>query len=491
MRRVLHRITAFSVILALVVCWAAIGGGNASAQGVPGTVAPGQWASAINLQNVGNAATKPTISFFDQNGGNPILTYTTPNDVPKNGSLSLYVPSSISNLPANHQYSAVVSSVEPFQVSVNTASTSSTTPPWTAFAYEGIGSSQAGTTLYYPGLYKNYFSFNSEMVVQNAGDTPATLKADFYNSAGTKIATANLGTLNKNAALTFPIASLVATPALPSGNSTGLFGAVVTSTQGNIPLVGIANIWRTSPTNGTASYNAAAGGSSVLYAPSLLNNYFGFATALTIQNVSASDASVLIQYSNGHSVGPFTLKKFASQAFYQPSDPGLNNVSGNVNGVFSAKVTTQGGSIIGLVSQSVPSGSAGSFGSYNTPAVASPAVNISSVLHGYFGYFTAVTVQNTGNTTTDVLITYANGVSKKFPGIGPNKTVNILHLSGDGLTNGTATSAVVKSVKPNSNTDDTAPLVAVIQHNTAPGVNGNDPTHVPSDYLLAVTGAPK
>jgi len=259
--------------------------------------------------------------------------------------------------------------------------------------------------------------------------------------------------------------------------------------------VGIANLWRTSPANGTASYNAAATGSSVIYAPSLLNNYFGFATALTVQNVSAATVTVLITYSNGYSVPQFSLAPFATRAFYQPSDTHLP--SGNTNGVFSAKVVANGGTIVGLVSQSIAFGPAnGSFASYNMPGTTTPAVNISSVLHGYFGYFTAVTVQNTGNTTTDVLITYANGQTRRFTNVGANKTVNILHLDstpGEVLPNNTATSAVVKSVKPGSNPpqDDTATLVAVLQHGTAPGVNGNDPSHVPSDYLLSVTGSPK
>jgi len=483
----LHRIAAFSVTLALVVCWAAIGGGSASAQG--GTAAPGKWSSAINLQNVGNNAASATITFYDLQG-TPIKQLTTAS-IAKNGALSLYVPTGVQDLSAG-QYSAVVNSVEPFLVSVNTGSTNSASAPWTAFAYEGIGSSQAGNTLFFPGLYKSYFSFDSEMVIQNAGEATATLKADFYNAAGTKVASiANLGTVAKNAAKTISIASL---STLPSGNTNGLFGAVVTSTAGNIPLVGIGNIWRTSPTNGTASYNASSIGTSTIYAPSLLNNYYGFATALTVQNINPTQtATVVLTYSNGKS-RQFALKPFASQAFYQPSDALVTGESGNVKGIFSAKVTTTGGSIVGLVSQGISFGPAnGSFASYNMPGTTTPAVNISSVLHGYFGYFTAVTVQNTDPTrTTDILITYANGKSRKFTNVGPNKTVNILHLdtSGDVLTNGTATSAVVKSIT-STGADNNVNLVAVLQHGTAAGVAGNDPTHVPSDYLLSVTGSPK
>lgn len=493
MRLVLHRIAAFSIALALVVCWAAIGGGTASAQGQSGTAAPGKWASSINLQNVGNAAATPTITFYNSSGAQ-INQFTPSQPIAKNGALTLFVPTQITGLTPG-QFSAVVNSVEPFQVSVNTASTNDTAPPWTAFAYEGIGSSQSGTSLYFPGLYKSYYSFDSEMVIQNAGDTTATLKADFYNKVGTKIATANLGTLAKNAAKTFPIATLVATPALPSGNLNGIFGAVVTSTSGTISLVGIANLWRISPTNGTASYNAATVGSGTIYAPALLNNYFGFATALTVQNVHPTQtASVRITYSN-NTTKDFNLLPFATQEYYQPGVPGLP--SGNVNGVFSAKVTTSGGSIVGLVSQSVPFGALnGSFASYNMPATTTSAVNISSVMHGFYGYFSAVTVQNTGTAATDILITYATGQSRRFLNVAPNATVNILHLSStpdEVLPNVTSTSAVVKSVKLNTNPpqDNTVTLVAVIQHGTAMGVNGYDPTHVPSDYLLALTGSAK
>jgi hypothetical protein len=492
MRLVSHRIGAFATALALLICWAAIDGGSASAQGQPGTTAPGVWGSAINLQNVGSNSATPTITFYNANG-EQVTQFSPSQPIAKNGALSLFVPAQVQKLSPG-QYSAVVRSAEPFVASVNTASTNNATPPWTAFAYEGIGSSQAGATLFFPGLYKGYFSFDSEMVIQNAGTTTATLKADFYNAAGTKIATANLGTLARNAARTFPIATLVATPPLPGGNTAGLFGAVVTSTQGNIPLVGIANIWRTSPTNGTASYNASTTGSSVLYAPALLNNYFGFVTALTVQNVHPTQtANVRLTYSDG-TFTDFALKPLAARQFYQPGDSRLP--SGNTNGVFSAKVTTQGGSIVGLVSQSIVFGPPnGSFASYTMPRTAAPAVNISAVLHGYFGYFTAVTVQNTDPIrTTDIVITYANGKERRFQNVGPNRTVNILHLDstpGEVLSNGTTISAVVKSVIPGTNQDDTVNLVAVIQHNTAPGVNGNDPSHVPSDYLLALTGSPR
>jgi hypothetical protein len=479
MKLALRRIGAIALALALVVSFGAFGANSAMAQGQTSTNINGVWASSINLQNVGVTAATPTITFYNASGA-ALTSFTPSAPVAAGGALSLYVPAQVSALPAGQQFSAVVSSTEPFQVSVNTASTNSVSQPWTAFAYEGV--SQGGTNLYLPGLYKNYFGFSSEMVIQNAGTGTATLTARFFNTAGTQIATASLGTLAPNASKTFGIASLTTTPALPSGNTAGKFGAVVTSNEG-VALVGIANLWRTSPTAGTASYNAFTSGSSTLYVPALYKNYFGFGSALTLQNVSGTTAAGKITYGNGASTN-FSLAPNASQEFYQPANGALP--SGNSAGVFSAKVTTTSGSVVGIVSLSQISGAVGAFASYTVPGAASAQVNIPNVLSDYFGYFSAVTVQNTGATATNITIKYATGQSRIFNNVPANGTVNIIHLNntGDVLPDKTTTSAVVSSSNGN-------PLVAVIQHNSANGVSGYNAAKAVGDFLLAVTGSAK
>lgn len=474
MRLVLRRVRAIVMAVALVASFGAFSARTVSAQ----TNAPGTWQSAILLQNVGGAAATPTVTFYNTSGG-AVTTFTPSAPVAAGGALEIFVPARVSALPAG-QFSAVVSSTEPFQVSVNTTSTNSAAPPWTAFAYEGV--SQGGTTLYGPGLYKSYFNFDSEMVIQNAGTGTATLTARFFNTAGQQIATANLGTVAPNAAKTVGIASLQSTPALPSGNTNGKFGVVVTSNE-NVPLIGIINIWRTVPTPGTASYNMFTSGAATLYAPALYKNYYGFGSALTLQAIGGA-ASGTITYGNG-TTQPFTLSTAgASQEFYQPNNAALP--SGNTAGVFSAKVTTTSGNVVGLVSLSVPQGGVGSFGSYVVPSAASKDVNIPNVLSDYYGYFSAVTVQNTGTTPTNVTIRYAGGQTKTFPNVPANGTVNIIHLdnAGDILPFRTTTSAVVSSSNGN-------PLVAVIQHNTANGVAGYDPAKGSGDFLLALTGTAK
>lgn len=438
------------------------------------TNAPGVWSSSINLQNVTTSTATVVVTFYDSSG-NVVTTYT-PSALAGGEALSIFVPA-ITTSPAlpSGQYSVVVSSDVQILASVNTASTSSTSAPWTAFAYDGFDSSQAGSTLYFPGNYNNYFNFFSELVIQNTdASTTATLRGTFRNQSGTVLASnVNLGTVAPNASRTIAMSSVAG---LPSGSS-GVFSAVITSDQ-SVNIVGVANIWRTSPTNGTASYSGFTGGSSSLYPPALYNNYFGFRSALTIQNVGTSNAIGTITYTNGTPVN-FNLAPGAAQEYFQPNNASLP--SGNSAGVFSAKVTTTQGSVVGLVSLSSATG--GPFASYNVPSAASTTVNIPNLLSDYYGYFSAVTVQNAGTTATNVTINYANGQTRSMGNVPAGGTINIIHLdnAGDVLPFRTSTSATVTS--SNSN-----PLVAVIQHNTSPNVAGYNSAKTPSDYLLAVTG---
>ncbi len=439
---------------------------------------PASKSSSINLQNIGSEPADVVINFYDDAGNQVATSWDTGNDpIPAGGALSLYVPVAMADLQPG-QYAAVVSSSTEVLASVNTSSSASNSAPWIGFAYDGFDSSEAGETLYFPGNYNNYFGFFSELVIQNAGAGDATVSASFTDANGNTVATKTLGTIKPNAAKTYAMEDL----GLPSGNSAGLFGATITATSSDaVSLVGVANIWRLSPTAGTASYSGFTSGSSEVFAPALYKEYFGFGSALTIQNVSTTEnAAGSIVYGNGHTV-PFNLGPGAAAEFYQPGDAALP--SGNSAGVFSAKATATSGSIVGLVSLSVPDGGAGSFASYNAAPEAKAEVKIPNINSDYFGFFTAVTVQNTGISSADITITYPSGQFRTFPGVGGGQTVNILHLnsSGDVLANSTSTSAKVTASNGN-------PLVAVIQHNTAPGVNGHDASKTPSDFLFAVTG---
>ena len=481
-----NRLTALTLTLAMLLGLFAFSNGRAFAQRSV-TAAPGAWKSAILIQNTGTASADVTVDFYSKDGGTTPTTSYTPAAIAAGKSVTIFVPSDVTTLAAG-QYSAIISSSSPVIASVQTSSLDSAPPgPWTAFAYEGVGTENTAAKLFFPANYKNYYGFYSELVIQNTTATATTATADFYDQAGTKIGSVSLGDIGANQARTYATAELAA---LPSGNSAGIFGAVVTSSGAS--LAGIVNVWRTTPTNMTGSYNAFTAGTTTLYAPSLTNNYYGFASALTIQNVDqATDAVVTVTYSNGVT-DTVTLKPNAAFAFYAPVNPKLPK--GKVDGTFAAKVTTVGGSIVGQVGYSQPpelnGGVAiGSYANYNCPPVASASVNIPNMLNNYYALFTNVTVQNTGATVTDITLTYETGVKWTIPNVAPNGVANFLQLPN--VTGNPLASTLKSSLSGVVSSSNSMPLVAVIQHNTSPGVNGYNPAKLPSDYLHVFTATPR
>lgn len=478
-------VTALALTIALLLSLFAFSGRTAQAQRDT-TAAPGQWGSAVLIQNTGNATAQVVVKFYDKDGALR-KTYTVANGIEAGKSKTLLVGFSQAEFGdlAAGQYSAVIESDQPVVASVQTSSIESG-GPWTAFAYEGV--SETATKLFFPANYKNYYGFFSEMVIQNAGTSTATLSVEFYAQTGSRIGNAiSLGTLDVNRAKTFAMSDAIFA-SLPSGDANGIFGAVVTSS--GAPIAGVGNLWRTAPTNMTASYNAFTSGSATVYVPTLTNDYYGFGSQLTIQNIHPTEtATITIRYGNGHTVTD-TLGPNVAKGYYTPSISALP--SGDGNGIFGAVVTTVGGSIVGNVGYSRPTElnggqTFGDYASYNCPPVAAAQVNIPSILNNYYGLFTNVTVQNTGNVTTNITLTYEGGQPWTIPNVAPNGVANFLHLpssNGNPLPYQSSVSGVASS-------SNGQPLVAVIQHNTEAQLTEYNGAKQPSDFLHVFTATPK
>ncbi len=445
--------------VALLLLWA--GNGIVVAQST-GTKAPGIWVSSINIQNVGTGDATVVLNFYDANGS-LVLSYTVTPVIPAGGSRSLYVPTQIPGL-SDGQYSVIVSSDQPLQVVVNSSSTN----PSTAGAYKGVQADEVGTTLYFPGLYKNYYGFYSQIVLQNVEDSDATVTIKFYyQKTGEEAVTVGPFTIPKTSSRVFALGDLTD---VPSGNVNGLLSAVVTS---NKKLAGIANIWSSAYHGEYSDYNAYTSGSTtVVYAPALYKNYYGFVSSLTIQNLSNENANIRVTYSNGVTETK-TLSPFQAFEYYQPANPALP--SGNVQGVFSAKIESLDGKPI-VVLVNVEDKTKGLLASYNGPSEATTSVGCPVVLKAFYGWFSAQTVQNVGTAPTNITITYASGQSRTFNNVPPNGTVNIIELANAGsvLPDSSSVSAVITSTGQ--------PIVAVVQENS-----NSRYASTPGDYLLAYT----
>lgn len=443
--------------------------GSVVAQGSENSQAPGTWSSSINIQNVGTGDATVVITFYDSSG-TEALSYTVSPVIQAGGSRSLYVPTDIPGL-SDGQYSVVVSSNEEIQVVANAASTS----PYTSGSYNGIGSAAIGSTLYFPGLYKNYYEYYSEVVLQNTQSTDASVTLRFYDqNSGSQVGGDINATIPGNSSRVFTLQDLAT---LPSGNTNGLFSLQVTSDQ---DLAGVANIWSSAFQGIFSDYNAYVSGAQTVYAPALYNAYYGYVSALTVQNIDSSAADVTITYSNGETEN-VTLEPRTAREYYQPNNSALP--TGNTNGVFSAKVEcTNGQDIVVLVN--IQKNDKGYLASYNGPDAATDSVNAPVVLKEFYGWYSAVTVQNVGTAATNITITYAStgNPTRIFNDVPPNGTVNIIQLEAAGetaLPDGSSVSAVISS-------SNGQPIVAVVQEDSQTSYSAN-----PGDYLLAYTGNPR
>jgi len=433
------------------------------------SIAPGTWASSINIQNPTNptnASATVTLTFYDSTGIK-VLEFTVAPPIPAGGSRSLYVPADIGGLSSG-QFSVVARS----DVDVNIVVNSSSTSPYTAGSYTGLkADGDIGTALYYPGLYNNYYGFSSEIVIQNTDISfPANIQIQFFNQrTGAAVGPIITETVPGGSSKAFPLSEV---GGLPTGNTNGLFSAKVTSTNGK-SLAGIANIWTAALRGSFADYNAFVDGATSTWVPALYKNYFGFVSSLTVQNIESTMANVTITYSNGVTVTT-TLAPNQAAEFFQPNNPQLP--SGNTQGVFSAKIVSDK-KIVTLVN--IEDKTRGLLASYNGAKNPSPTVLCPVVLKEFYQWFSAQTVQNVGTLATNITITYANGNTRAFNNILPNGTVNIIELNTTGsvLPSGSSLAATITS-------HNGQPLVAVVQQNSNERNIAN-----PGDYLLSYTCA--
>ncbi len=422
--------------------------------------APGAWVSSINIQNPSATAADVTLLFYDAAGVLKLTFPVTPS-IPAGGSRSLYLPTDVVAL-TNGQFSVIAQSTTEVNIVVN----SSSTVPYTAGAYTGLQAADIGTTLYFPGLYNNYYGFYSELVIQNTSTLPANLSVQFYNQAtGAAVGAPYTHSLPAAASAVFTLNLL--SPALPSGNTSGLYSAKVTS---NVAIGGIANIWSAAKYGEFSDYNAFADGSLTSVVPALYKFYYNFVSSLTVQNIETTNADVTITYSNGTTETATILPNQAKE-FYQPNNPLLP--SGNTSGVFSAKISSTK-KVVALVN--VEDKTKGLFASYNGARNPTNTVLCPVVMKAFYQWFSAETIQNVGTLPTNITVTYASGLTRTFLNVPANGTINVVELATAGsiLPDVSSLAATI--------TSSGQPLVAVVQENSNERYSS-----APGDYLLAYT----
>jgi len=401
---------------------------------VPG---PGSgYNSGFTVQNMSPSDTSCVFSVYDQNGS--VIYTSSAINIPGNGSYFVYVGGL--SIP-NGMYSVQVSCDQPVVAIANMTSSVGN-----AASYEGFDSGRVSNVLYVPGLYKNYYGYTSNVVVQNASGVPITATLEIYPlGSSTPITTPTITNLAPNASKYFDL-SLISIPA----------GAYSGRILADGPVAGIVNIW--SSGGEQYAYDAIPSGSTKIYAPVLMKSYYGFNTALTIQNTENATGLITVTYSSGLVVTK-TLPAYGSVLLYTPNEPLPSGWIG------SAKIESDV-QVIALVNESGNQKRAGSYTGFSN---ATNTAFAPIVLKNYYGFSTSITCQNVGDSSTNIQITYSNGYTSTVSSVPPNGTVLFYQPNVAGLPNGFNGSATI--------TSSSSPIACIVNQNKV-----NDPSS--ADWLL-------
>jgi hypothetical protein len=199
-------LTRFALALGLfgaLVAAPAVGGsrllGHAEATSVQSV--SGTWVSSVTVLNP-SSNTQPatiTVNFYDPTGAQITLATVTQANVAPGNTAFWYVPN-ITGLTPNQTYSAVVSADQQVYATVNLATASGTIPTM-GETYNGVDTTHVASTASAPAVYRSYYGFTSNLVVQNTGSSPTTATVSFTGNNGiSNVVVSSPNPINPNAA---------------------------------------------------------------------------------------------------------------------------------------------------------------------------------------------------------------------------------------------------------------------------------------------------
>lgn len=374
----------------------------------------GTFGSAFTIQNLSAVVANCSYQFFDASGA---AAFTSASfTIAANGSSFTYVPSIAFT---SGQYSGVVSCDQQVSAVINTGSANS------GGSYGAI--STPATTWYAPNAFSNYYNYNTNFVVQNASATPADITVQIIDAAGTVVATQTATGVAASAYANFEqagLAGLVANTAY-SAKITGT-GAI--AVESNIYGQGTAE-------NELYSYAPFTAGSLVSYAPVIMNNYYGYNTALTVQNLSTTTAAaVTVTYGTGLTQS-HSIPASSSYVFYTPA-------SGLPTGTLTSARIDSDQPVVALVNENNVYKRAASYTAF---ASGGTKISIPVVMKRYFNYNTSVTCQNIGAGATNITITYSNAATSTQSAVASGGTALFYQPAEAGLSDGFNGSATITS----------------------------------------------
>ncbi|MCL4459601.1 MAG: DUF5719 family protein [Chloroflexi bacterium] len=447
---------------------AGVGGGAKStsvALAAPLGSPPGTWVSSITVQNPSTQSATVKLEIVDQNGA---VKFSDTVTVAAGASKLWYVPN-LTGL-ASGRYSAVISS-DPVRV-VAIANLVSSNPS-TGGSYSGVNDDQAASSFYIPSVYREYYGYTSNIVVQNADTADASVTVTFKNKLGTTVDTKTT-TIKSGASYTFDQAGQTAL-------GSNFVGSAVVEAAGGKKVVAIFNI-SSSAGNGLFStsngFSSAAAG-TVAYLPVIYNDYYSFLTSFLVQNVDTADANVQAVYKNhlGQTVktATATIKPGQSNLWYQPNDGLGSKFHGSVT-----VTSTNGKNIVAVAN--ILNNVTGRLSAYNGFTGGSATIALPVIMNMYYGWVTSLTVMNVDTAAANVTLEYKSATynTTKTATIQPG-TAQMWYQPNDGLPqrfNGSVKVTSTGGVK----------VVAVVNEEKQKG-DDNVSDAGPGDWLMSYNGS--
>ena len=372
----------FSVVMVLALTLAMT---SAALAAVPAPGGP--FNSAFRVQNLETTAAACSYQFFDALGASAFTSSV--ETVAPGDSLYVYVPS-VAGLGTG-SYSAVVSCDRKVAAVTNFSDADS------GASHEGI--TEPDDTWYAPGIYDNFYSYYSDIVVQNASSGAVNITVDIFAPGNTTpVYSSTENNVPANASVSFEQEGL--TELL----NNQFYSAKITGTGNIAPIVNIYGKGGVAE-NQLYSYNAFKSGALQMFAPIIMNKYYGYDTSLVIQNIGAAAAAVTVTYTTGDT-DSYTIAPGAAESIYTPSILPAGNT------LYGATVDSDQ-EVVVLVNQSNAYGRAASYTGF---ATGSSEMRAPIVMKSYYTFDSSVVCQNIGSAATTMTITYAG------PGVGSPTT---------------------------------------------------------------------
>lgn len=354
----------------------------------------GPFNTAFRVQNMSDQEASCSLGFYDSAGTEALSVDLGP--IPVGQSAYVYVP----DVPAlaGGLYSGVVACDRRASAVVNFSD------PDSGASYSAIMGGEAHSILSGPGVYDNYYGYYTSVTVQNASKAPTDITIEIYEPGDpTPVYEETASAVPSYGSVSFNQEGLVE---LAENN----YYSARLIAEGQI--AGVINIYGRGPNEGQLySYNPFAEGANQAYAPVIMNDYYGYNTALVIQNVGTSDATVTITYGDG-TVKMTNIAPGAADSRYTPAE-------GLPTGLLTGVKVESDEPVVLLVNESTATNRAASYSGF---AGGSEIAQAPIVLRRYYDYNSSVTCQNIGTEATVMSIAYG-GVAgtTDSPPVQPNE----------------------------------------------------------------------